>query len=305
MAENTPQSSPATGPGPIAPASLTAPSERPAAPREQAPSSGGGLGKLIFVLRMLWYLIWNLPGFLNIMSALKLKTRRSCTIRGYSKSIYLYPLIPTAGIMTLLSNLEGSSSPLGIAYTLMLFLVFVLVTEDVKGRNAVAAIAVLFGLGALYAGLVVAGYDVNHWVTDALGYFAPAFNPGSAMLLAALSGVLVTWSYIKAGFSSCIQVQGNQYITIEVHQKTPYPADEWRLRARVSDWLERIWMGADDLFILSNWGSGREHERDQSDAWDKRVQYTLHNVPGARIVEDLVYAANSVLDVEPTSGIKV
>lgn len=304
MSENTPQNSPATNPGPVAPPSLTAPSERPAAPREPAPSSGGGLGKFLFFLRMLWYLIWNLPGFLNIMSALKLKTRRSCIIRGYSKSIYLYPLIPTAGIMTLLSNIEGTSGPLGVAYTLLLFLVFVLVTEDVKGRNAVAAIAVLFGLGALYIALLIAGYDVNKWFTDVFGVFAPAFNRGSAMLLAALSAVLVGWSFVRARFSSCIQVQGNQYITIEMHQKTPYPADEWRLRARVSDWLERMWMGADDLFILSNWGSGREHERDQSDAWDKRVQYTLHNVPGARIVENLVYAANAVLDVEPTSGMR-
>lgn len=303
MADDT-QPTPATGP--VTPAPLTAPSERPA-PVAAAPraSSGGGLKSFIFIIRMIFYFVWNLPGFLNIMSALKLRKTRNCTIRGYTKSVYLYPIIPSAAIMSLIYMLgldtDGMSSkfefPLGVAFTLELFFIVVLVTEDVKGRNAVAAIAVMFGLAALYIGLMVAGIDVNAWAKRTFDFFQPRFNPGSAMLLAALSSVLVFWYFIRARFASSILVQANQYVTLEMHQKTPYPVEEWRLRARVSDWLERVWMGADDLFILSNWGTGRESERDHGDAWDNRIQFTLHNVPGARVVEDLVYAAIAVKDV--------
>jgi hypothetical protein len=267
----------------------------------------------IFWLRMLWYFIWNLPGFLNIISAMQLRKSRTCIIRGYTKSVYLYPLIPSAIFLSILYKLTPTGEaghlstlgfPLGVAFSLQLVFVFVLVTEDVKGRNAVAAIAVLFGIAALYIGLMVAGVDVNGWAKRTFDFFQPEFNPGSAMLIAALCAVLVFWSFIRARFASSIQVQANQYVTLEMHQKTPYPVDEWRLRARVSDWLERMWMGADDLFILSNWGTGRESERDGADAWDNRIQFTLHNVPGARIVEDLVYAAIAVKDVASTPELK-
>jgi hypothetical protein len=307
MAENEAPQTPgaaASTSGPVPPAPLTPPAERPrpADVTRTSATKGGGLGRFVFFLRMLWYFVWNLPGFLNIVSALKLKTTRSCIIRGYTKSIYLYPLIPSAAIMSLLYKLnpEMFAFPLGVAFTVMLFFVFVMVTEDVKGRNAFAAVAVLFGLAALYIALRIAGVAINEWFVNTFGFFAPSFNPGAAMLLAALCGVQVIWSFIRSRFSSSIQVQANQFVTIEMHQKTPYPVEEWRLRARISDWLERMWMGADDLFILSNWGTGRDSDRDHADAWDNRIQFTLHNVPGARIVEDLVFAAIAVHDVAPT-----
>jgi len=324
MAENeAPQTHGATGSatGPVPPAPLMPPSEKPRpadVTRTAATKQGGGFGRFVFWLRMLWYFIWNLPGFLNIMSALKLKTTRACIIRGYTKSVYLYPLIPSAIIMSLIYKLNATTVetaagalvtsapavefPLGVAFTLMLFFVFVMVTEDVKGRNAFAAIAVLFGLGALYVALRIAGVPVNEWFLNTFGFFAPKFNPGTSLLLAALCGVQVFWSFIRSRFSSSIQVQANQFVTIEMHQKTPYPVEEWRLRARISDWLERMWMGADDLFILSNWGTGRDSDREHADAWDNRIQFTLHNVPGARIVEDLVFAAIAVHDVAPASN---
>jgi hypothetical protein len=296
-------------PAPTGPPS--APSSPRIVPGAAAVPAGGpftGVRRFIFWCRMVWYLIWNLPGFLNVVSAMKLRKTRVCLIRGYTKSIYLYPLIPAAILLSLLKWLipeqYGWDFPLGVAYTLLLFLVFMLCNEDVKGRNAVAAIAVVFGVAALYVALLVAGYDVNRWVADAFGFFKPAFNPGAALLLAALISIVVFWSFVRARFCSSIEVQGNQYITIEVHQKTPYPVEEWRLRARVSDWLERIWMGADDLFILSNWGVGRDGDHDRGDAWDSRIQFTLKNVPGARIVEDLVFAAVAVRDVSPTEEMR-
>lgn len=309
---DTPPPSAAAEPAPAS--SAPAPSGPPSAPTSPrvvpgaaAVPRGGpftGIGRFLFWLRMSWYLIWNLPGFLNVVSAMKLRKTRVCLIRGYTKSIYLYPLIPAALLLTLLQWLGVPELPLGVGFTLLLFMVFMLCNEDVKGRNAVAAIAVVFGLAALYVALLVADYDVNKWVTDAFGFFAPAFNPGTALLLAAMISVVVFWSFVRARFCSSIEVQGNQYITIEVHQKTPYPVEEWRLRARVSDWLERIWMGADDLFILSNWGTGRDGDHDRGDAWDSRIQFTLKNVPGARIVEDLIFAAVAVRDVSPTEEMR-
>ena len=201
-----------------------------------------------------FYAIWNLPGFMNILSALRLPKTHRCKIRGYTSYVYFYPLIPLTCILCLLAAMGVPVFPLAVIWILAQFAAEVVATEDVKGPAALGAIGVIFGIVALIIGFEVAGYDVGAWFSSVFRKFTPTMATGSFLLLACLRAIMMLSLWLRVSVKSAITIDGNNFNAIEIFRSTPYPVSEWRLRAKITDWYERYWLGAVDLVLLANWG---------------------------------------------------
>lgn len=257
--------------------------------------------KVILALALGWYAIFNLPGFLNVLSALRLKKHKRCVIRGYTKFVYFYPIIPVSLICTGLHLLGAPTFPLAVAWTLVIFISALVAAEDIAGAAALGAMGFLVAILGIYVALLIAGHDINGWIKGFFQAFTPEFDPGMAMLLAVLLSVTFIVLYTRVSIKSVLRVDNNNYELKQIHRSTPYPALEWRLRGEVVDWAERLWMGAVNLKLLSNYGGGRGRAPSSGGLEvhdDDREAAVLANVPGGTIVDRLIWRAMSSFNVE-------
>lgn len=316
-ASNPSPATPPTGTAPTASAGTT-PSESSTAPAgtPTSPAKGSGpkpprkpIGRqikdswnaLVLFKRfcvLTFIAVWNLPGFLNIMQAKKIRRTGRGRIRGYSKSIYLYPLIPTTLLLSLLAVSGVSPILLGTIHALLLWFVILVIAENIRGRSQYAVLGSILGIAGLWIALEYGGhYDISGAIQRFVGDIAPQFSIGESLLLAIGFIVSVAIARWRSGRESCIEQNGNNYVSRDLEGDTPYPINEWRIRARTSDMLERLWMSAVDLRILSNFAGGNKAHPD--DVGEERAQYVLGNVPCGRWVEAELLAAAAAYDVEP------
>lgn len=260
--------------------------------------------KVILFFALLWYGIFNLPGLLNVLSAMRLQKRKKCVIRGYTKFVFFYPIIPVSVICTLLYLVGVPSFPLAVAWILVIFISALVAAEDIAGAAALGAMGFLVAIVGIYAALWIAGFDVNGWIQRFFHAFTPEFDPGMAMLLAVLLSITFVILYTRVSIKSTLRVDNNNYEIKQIHRSTPYPALEWRLRGEVGDWAERLWMGAVALKLLSNYGGGRGHAPTSGGLEvhdDDREAAVLANVPGGAIVDRLIWRAMGSFNVESGS----
>ncbi len=261
--------------------------------------------KTVLVVTLIWYAIFNLPGFLNVLSAMRLKKHKKCIVRGYTKFLYFYPLIPISIICTLLHLAGAPSFPLAVTWILMIFVCALVAAEDIAGAAALGAMGFLVAIIGVYSALWIAGHDVNGWIKSFFHAFTPEFDPGMAMLLAALLSIAFVILYARVTVKSTIRVDNNTYNLKEIHQSTPYPSLEWRLRGEIIDWTEYFLMGAVSLKFLANLGAGRGRAASSGGVeghQDDRVAASLANVPGGAIVDRLIWQAMASLNIERGSA---
>lgn len=259
------------------------------------------IGKFMFVLTMIGYFFWNLPGFMNIMSARKVKKTRECTIRGYTKALYFYPIVPMTMVLWALDLFGASSFVLAIVGCIALFTSIVVATEDIKGSSALGALGVFLAIAASIWALEASDIDVSGWFRDRLGDLAPRFDHGSWLLLAILIGAMQVVLFLRAVVKSSLKIDGNEMIAMQLGRTTPFPITDWRLRSAIGDWWERFWMGATNLEILSNYGAGSGKKEESGGAvseGEDRAAFVLTNVPGGSLIEGFLLEAFAELDVE-------
>lgn len=269
------------------------------------PVAGRAIGprikQLMLILKLVWYFYWNLPGFVNIVSALRLAKSGRCRIVGYqSKFIYAYPLIPAGITIWVLSLLGVSQFTTSVGYSALMIGMLLVMGEDIKGRSFWAVFGFLTAVAAICFALVWTGVAVGRGIIDALHFFAPSVNPGFCLLLSTVLAPLVLLAYIRARANNCLLVMGNTFISNTLESQLDYPITEWRLRSAITDILESLWMGGRELKLISNFAgrSGKASAGDgNDDAGDGRAEFHLPNVPGGGTVEDLVLKALEVFDV--------
>lgn len=291
-----------------APTKVVTPEPEVSAPQGAAPKVGrfrrlmDRYHRVALIVTLLWYFVWNLPGFINVISALKLKRTGRCRILAYSKGIYCYPLIPLYGALTGLYYVGVSPQYLGLGAVLAAAAVFFIAVESVRGASLVAAIAVLFAVVMAVIALVALKFDVLGGVMQSIAFFSPQFHVGTICLGMVLVALICLHSTIWAWIGAVFKVENNVYYVKQLDRATPYAAEEWRLQAVIADWMEWGWMGAADLRLLTNFGGGaarRTVNAGISTGDEDRQDLILHNVPGGGWVEFLVMKAMSVLDVQP------
>lgn len=297
-----------TGAPASAPSKVSSPEPVESAPQVAAPKVGWlrrqiqRYHRVALIVTLLWYFVWNLPGFINVISALKLRHTGRCRILAYSKGIYCYPLIPLYGALTGLYYLGVSPQYLGLVAVLAAAAVFFIAVESVRGASLVAAIAIFFALAMGIVAMVALKFDVVGGLVKSVAFFGPQFHVGTACLGMVLAALICLYSTIWAWVGAVFKVENNVYYVKQLDRSTPYAAEEWRLQAVIADWMEWGWMGAADLRLLTNFGGGaarRTVNAGISTGEDDRQDLILHNVPGGGWVEYLVMKAMSVLDVQP------
>ncbi len=262
--------------------------------------------RLMLVVKLAWYFYWNLPGFINIVSALRLPKTGRCRIIGYhSKFVYAYPLIPAGITIWVLSMLGVSQFATSVGYSVLMICMLLVMGEDIRGRSFWAVLGFLAAIAAVCFALVWTGVSIGGYIMDALLFFAPSVNPGFCLLLSTVLVPLMALAYIRARANNCLLVKGNNFISNTLESQLDYPIAEWRLRSAITDILESVWMGGRELKLISNFagrGGRASAGRDNDDAGEGRAEFHLPNVPGGGSVEDLILEALEVFDVKLSDG---
>lgn len=285
-------------------------SPSPQPTQARAPSAPGRISRtlasasqFVRVLVLTLYAIWNLPGWMNIRSAQKLATSRRCRIIGYSKLIYIYPLFPAGLILAGLNWMGLPEYILALAMLPLLMVAFLVIGGDIRGRNTIAVIATLAAVILGVIALEAVGVDVVGGVRRAFGNLFPQMNAGSTILISLFALVVSVTDYFVSRYNRQLQVQGNNFMGVTMEQKIDHPIEDWRLRGRIADILESFWMGGREMSLVSNFSAGRRGSGDDMNDAGDRSEFKLTNVPGGKHVEEYVFAAMAIRDVEITGAL--
>ena len=251
---------------------------------------------------MVYWFIFNQFAFLNVWSASRLHSTGSCTVRGYPKFLFYWPLAPWGLYMSIISwvwrdNMDVQHA-LGIWWVFILFLTMLTVGLNVRNRTlgwvlAMISIVVMFGV-VLQLGFKA---GVTEWIRNFIDNFNIVFSRGIALFVAFGVTLVMFIFTIMSQVANNIVVKGNNYLPNRTMATEATLSHETHaLRVQVEDWLERILMSAVAVLLTSRFERGIV--RDEGELHTSRVEFPLENVPGGHTVKRIIDDELSAEDIE-------
>ncbi len=293
-----PESAPAAAPAVAAAAAAAAKSPHQEFSRRR---NRAGLTAMEKFMMVYWF-IFNQFAFLNVFSASRLHRTGTCTVRGYPKFLFYWPLAPWGVYLSIVSWIWSDNTDvqhaLGLWWVFILVITMLTVGLNVRNRTLGWALAMI-SVAALIGVVLQLGFQlqVTAWIRDFIEKFKIIFSPGIALFVAFVIGVVMLIFTIVSQVANNIVVKGNNYLPNRTMATEATVSHETHaLRVQVDDWLERVLMSAVAVLLTSRYERGSI--RDEGELHTARVEFPLENVPGGHTVKRIIDDELSAQDIE-------